>query len=126
MMPRLNTAKDQIVKLRKEHPDMLYREIAHHVGCSLGMVYKICSTLKIGRSVVEKRWADDYWRVRREHPEWTGHQIAKWLGTSSATIYRVQRSREPNRVSPVELGREAARAGLTLEQIRAIADARHA
>ena len=122
------TTKQMIVELRTKKPWLSYREIAELAGCSKSWVGAFCHEAGLGRwrGKKQKDWTPEYLRVRAEHPEWSYRKVAAYLGANHSTLYRIERRHFPgHRDSIVALGEAAARAGLTLQQIEAMADARH-
>lgn len=120
------TFKQQIIALRMSEPSLNYRQIAERIGCSRETVRNVCQMSGLGIGPPLKDWKPDYIRVRRDHPGWSVHQLAKYLGAHKSTIWRLERDHNPNLQSVQLLGQAAARAGLTVAQIEAMANARNA
>jgi DNA-binding XRE family transcriptional regulator len=115
-----------VVRVRKEKPDLTYKQIAKEVGCSHIYVQQICFEEGIGRGSRKTQWKADYLRLRALHPAWTANRIAEELGANRSTIYRLKERYEPEFEGVTKLGRAAMRAGLTVRQIEEMANARHA
>ena len=117
--------KIQIVRIRTNEPDVTYREIAERVGCSRATVRYVCSLEGVTRAEPPKRWKEKYFEIRDKHPDWRIPRIAKELGVGPSTLYGIQKRSDLSYQSVAELGRAAVRAGLTVQQIEAMANARH-
>ena len=116
--------KAQIVALRKSDPDLSYKEISLRVGCARSTVRYYCSIEGVAKAVPPKRWKEKYFEIRDKHPDWRIPQIAKELGVLPSTLYGIQKRSDLGYQSVAELGRAAVRAGLTIQQIEAMANGR--
>ena len=117
---------DAVLKLRKEQPDLLYKQIAAIVGCPETTVQTACYRAGVGRRrVPQKKWKEAYLSLRKLHPSWNATKIAKQLGANRSTIYKIMARCEPD-ACVIRLGRAAMQAGLTIRQIQEMANARHA
>jgi hypothetical protein len=118
--------KTKIIQLRKTYPHLRNHEIAKIVGCGTSYVSHICTDTGLGTSKSHTDWEPSYRRIRKEQPELNYRQIAEVLGAHHSVIFRIEKRLEPNRESVRALGVAAARAGLTVQQIQELANARHA
>lgn len=117
--------KTQIIRLRGSDPDMTYADIAARVGCSLSTVRYYCCITGISKNTTQTRWKEKYFKARAEHPDWNIQQIARAIGAPASTLYGIRKASDPEYTGIMHLGRAAAAAGLTLQQIEGMTHARH-
>lgn len=116
--------KPKIAHLRRTQRGLSYKQIAERVGCSIRSVSRVCLEIGLPIRRPRKDWTADYLRLAEAHPDWSYRRIADELDANPSTIWAVEK--RVGRVSAFALGIAAARAGLTLQQIEAMGNARHA
>jgi AraC-like DNA-binding protein len=116
--------KAEIIRLRTERPELTNKEISEMLGCKQSTVRHVCSTTGLTRGGAVPR-KETYFKMRELHPDWTVHRIAQEIGARSSTLYTIQRNYDPDYANIIALGRAAVAANLTLQQIEAMAHARH-
>lgn len=116
--------KAKIAKLRMEQPHLSYSQIATIVGCPKGSVSRVCSYIGLGAKRGNKSMRDAYMQARKDHPDWSPLRISKHIGCCYTTAFRWEKRMNDHRDKFLDLGRAAARAGLTIKMIEEMANAR--
>jgi len=119
---RPDSFKKKAIRLRKERPNLSYKEIAQLVGCSYDSVRGACLAAGLGirRDRPRRSVKAAYFQLRDQHPDWSAHRIAKELGVSPSSAWYVRTTHDLGYEGVVALGRAAKAAGLTLEKIKKI------
>ena len=119
--------KCRVVTLRQAEPDLSIEQIAERIGCAAHTVRLVCAETGLAFPSRRKvaRYVERYTALRNANPHWSVPQLARELGITPQALYDYRRRHEPE-VTVLRLGLAARDAGLTIQQIRAMADARHA
>lgn len=130
-MHRGRGIKQKVVQLRLSEPTLTYAEIAERLGTVRGYVQDICTMTGVGCGYKGTRprpskYLPAFLRVHREHPEWGALKISRAIGCSASLAHGLLKRHGADRTDIMRVGAAALAAGLTLQQIEAIANARHA
>lgn len=129
MMPNGRGIKQKVLDLRLAKPQLKYEEIAGIVGTSRRYVQLVCCLGGIGTGPQPKpsKYLGAFLRVQQEHPDWGSHRIARAIGCAPSLAYHLQKKYgRASRADIARLGAEAMAAGITLQIVQAVANARHA
>lgn len=127
------TFKEQIIALRQGEPALTYKEIAGRVGCDHSHVIRVCMDNGLLRERASTYKAQIV-ALRQAEPHLLYREIAARIGCKETTVsdvcHRTQLKsgyRSDGQLgNAVRLGYAAIRAGLTLQQIEGMTNARHA
>jgi hypothetical protein len=124
----LGLKKQRVIELRLARPTLKLSEIAELVGTSRKYVQLICCLAGIGAPPrPSSRFLPAFLVVQREHPEWGSVKIARAIGCAPSMAHHLQKKYgKTSRPDTMKLGAAAHAAGLTLEQLKVLANARHA
>jgi hypothetical protein len=130
-MHRGRGIKQKVVALRLSEPTLTYEEIAERIGTKRGYVQSICAMTGVGCGYKGTRtrpskYLDAFLAVHRENPEWGALKIARAIGCPRSLAHTLLKRHGSSRTDIIRVGAAALAAGFTVQQIEAMANARHA